>query len=518
MSDPRRPRRPSASLARLGGLRQKRRGRGVWARGMARADAGEQGALGQPVRARPLKIEFIEEYEYNLAIQRHSLYTKPPVRQLGEIQIALPCEKMGPEARADGRRLASHRRDKPPVRYGWLAVSHIAKTDLPQRLARVRPWKSPGFNAFPLTFPLLDEAAEALEDAVEAGRWGWEQLYYRPDSPVPFPFEFSLFLARDSAVPTDPLPPGADTHHRLEAPNGASGLEGALHVQFAFKLRRPPGLKQEECAVTIGRMHINWPVPVVSSELALLGAAAGRLSVDERYRQVVIEGVPARLIWSERGPVRAEVSFRIGIRRPATLQGKREFRGRARVDARGITLSRLRAQYFDAAGYVQSDNCEGNPLISYRSEIHIVWSCVLEESYHGVPLLLERHYTWPAVETVPEPFEEVEASLRERGFEMDAARSLRRAGVEQRWWATRTVDGQPLVLDVLIQQRTRPLHRVSPLVEEGVSPVIVADEMSPTVYDLTLRSYYRGRWEVALEQVQRLEDRLRERLHFRQDS
>ncbi|MGH2541321.1 MAG: hypothetical protein ACRDIB_00900, partial [Ardenticatenaceae bacterium] len=337
--------------------------------------------------------------------------------------------------------------------------------------------------------------------------------------PIPFPYELQLYLARDSAVPVEALPAGAAEDYRLETPTAATGLEWALHVRFFFKLRRGTrgvkGVSDEDCRIAISRMHINWPVPVVTSELELLDVPEGRLWVDQRQRQVVVEKVPARITSEGQGLIRGEVSFRIGIRHPANLQGKRYFKGRARIDVEGVTLSGLRAHFFDAAGHLQQETCDGQPLVHYRTELHTDFEFWLQEPYIGLPILLERRYTWPAVETISDPFEEVDRLLRERGFALDGqpGRCYRLDGLGQRWWATRNVEGQELTLDVLIRQRERSLEIAAPSMQQNVRVA----QPAHTLFDVTVKGYYRGRWEEAMEEVRWLEQRLRQQMDLRRE-
>ncbi len=382
-------------FSRWGGLRRRRRRRGPMARAphlgrpVAEEPREEEAAahgpaLGFPVRARPAKIEFIEEYHYKIKVERNAIHDPQPAKTLGEIQIMLPCDKMGREALADAMRHTARHAGDLPVRYGWLALAHIGKSDLAERLSQVRAWDKPPYQAFPLRFPLLGEGTERLEDQIEAGALGWEQLFYRPDPPLPFPVEFHLFMARDAAVPSEPLPPGASEGYRLPAPNAASGLEWALHVRFSVNLRRPKEVTEENCKISLGRLHINWPVPVVAEQLEWHGPPEARFFVDERYKQVVVEGVPLRMTSEGKGPLRGEISFRIGVRQPATLlRGDRFFKGRFRLDASNIALSRVRALYFDAAGYLQQLNCDDKPLLSYRTEVHGDFEYVLRRQAAG---------------------------------------------------------------------------------------------------------------------------------------
>jgi hypothetical protein len=185
----------------------------------------------------------------------------------------------------------------------------------------------------------------------------------------------------------------------------------------------------------------------------------------------------------------------------------------------GIALSGVRAQYFDAAGYLQNENDKGEPLIHYRTELHAHFVYEVETPYMGLPLLFERRYTWPAFESIPDPCEEVDRLLRDRGFTLDAHpdRCYHEAGLGRRWWATRIMEGQELTLDVLIQQQERPLESIAPLVLEPARAAVVAAPPAHTVYDITLRGYYRGRWEEALNEVHWLEARLRQRVYLRRE-
>ncbi|MGH2542506.1 MAG: hypothetical protein ACRDIB_06910, partial [Ardenticatenaceae bacterium] len=183
-----------AKALSLGAIWRRRRGRGwrAWLRARnplvsmrewLPPGAEDRERLGYPVRARPSRIEIIEEYHSRIKFERHARYQKKPVRIVGEIQISLPCDRMGREAIMDAFQHTAHLAGDIPIRYGWLGLSHVQKTNLPERLREVRPWGEPAYCAFPLVSPLLPAGTERLEDQIEAGAFGWEQLYYCPEPP-----------------------------------------------------------------------------------------------------------------------------------------------------------------------------------------------------------------------------------------------------------------------------------------------------------------------------------------------
>ncbi len=117
---------------------------------------------------------------------------------------------------------------------------------------------------------------------------------------------------------------------------------------------------------------------------------------------------------------------------------------------------------------------------------------------------------------MPKPFAEVEQALRERGFEFNEARGWLAERVGQRWWATREIAGYPLILDVTIEQREPPMFPLAPLTKQA-DRVMMASQPIPKVYEISLRGYYRGAWEEAMEQVRWLEERLHQRLNLRHE-
>lgn len=469
-----------------------------------------------PIRARPSKIEFIEEYHYSMTVRGPSFYSPDPDKTVGEIHIMLPFDQMGQEALADAERHTSSLAGPILGRYGWLALTNTVRTDLERSLASVRPWSKAAFHAFPLVAPLLNGTTQRLEERVEAGWLEEEQLFYTPTAPIPYPLQqFELFTTRDSAVPTDPAPltPG-DQSHQLGTPNGATGQALALHVRLQVTLKRPLGVKEEDVDLRIDRLHINWPQPVVAGQFRLIDAPKdGRLFVDSRYNQVVVEQISIPLTSQGQGPIEGKIAFRIAILQPTTLQDVSEMKGKLKIGVLGMPLSGVRAQYFDAAGYLQTENGAGKPLIQYRTELHAPFVYRIAEDIHHSPALLERRYTWGAGEGTLNPFPAVEEALRERGFVVDPAMSFGSADKKERWWVSRTTEGLPLILDVMLERNEQPLAMRSTM--SSGDRFALTDLPPRTIFTLTIRGYYNGPWEEVAEQMEWLEDRLRQRLHLR---
>lgn len=469
----------------------------------------------QPIRAVPEKIMVVEEYRYTLAIERNALYNQEPDKRVGEIQVDLPFDRMGREALADMERATYAEPGAIDGRYGWLGLTKIVKTDIVERFSTLREWSHPPYSAFPLVFPMLDARTERLENRIEGGRHEREFLYYAPRAPKPFPFTLSLFMARDAAVPSDPRPVGATAAHRLNEPSIATGKEMAIHVHLDFLLRRPSGVTEENSSILLDRFSINWPVPLVASHFTLRDAHPGsRLWVDNRFNQLVVEGVKATFTSTGSGLLRGHLGFRILIKQPAVLQGTREMKGMMKLMIQGIPLSGVRVQYFDAAGYPHNEDGNGKPLTEYRTDIFTNFTYRLADALREPPTLLERHYGWISSESSPNPFHEVQRILEERTFEIDPALSGGDA-THRRWWATRLTDGQPLILDVRMEQRTLPRFPYGSFLAEPKEARTLGESSQRSYCELTIVGYYRGRWDEAVRQIERIEERLRQRLHLR---
>lgn len=471
--------------------------------------------LQQPVRALPEKIMIVEEYRYTLAVARTALYNQEPDKRVGEIQVDLPFDRMGREAMADMGHATRGEAGAITGRYGWLGLTKVVKTDIVERFSAVREWSHAPYSAFPLVFPMLDEQTERLENRIEAGRHEREFLYYTPRAPKPFPFTLSLFMARDAAVPSEPRPAGATPSHRLTEPSIATGKEMAIHVHLDFLIRRPSGVTEETCTILLDRFSINWPVPLVASHFTLRDAPPGsRLWVDHRFNQLVVEGVKATFVSTGSGLLRAHLGFRILIKQPAVLQGTREMKGMMKLMVSGVPLSGVRAQFFDATGYPHNEDGSGKPLVEYRTDIFANFTYRLADALREPPTLLERHYGWISSESSPNPFHEVQRILEERTFEIDPTLS-EAAGNHRRWWATRLTDGQPLILDVRMEQRTLPRFPYGSFAADPKEARTLGESSQRSYCELTIVGYYRGRWEEAVGQIERIEERLRQRLHLR---
>lgn len=469
-----------------------------------------------PVRARPDAIHFFEEYSYKLNFQGHSLYEQQPYKRAGALWLFMPFEHMGPEGRSDAQIGTRYLPGEIEGRIGWLALANLHRSDVATRLASVRPWSEAGRRAFPLQNSLLDERTATIGQQIERGAFQLERLYYTPNEPRPFPLQLTMYLGRDSAVPTEPRPAGAGPAHELGAPSSTTGRELALHVSLRVTLRRPPGTRDEDLDISIFRLHFNWPTNEVASHFELCGTS-GRLSTDGRYRQVVIEGVPLRVVSANRGPVVAEANFRLVIRQPARLElGSQQLRGRLKVNVQGMALSGVQAAFFDAAGYRQAENHAGKPLLNYLTELYADFEYWLNKPTAEPPLLLERRYTWPATHGSLTPAREVETVLRERGFALDEG--LGTSGESAwRWWGERRVEGLPLIVDARLEKIERPLTVMNPLLGDDTEPLRFGEEPARTFYDLTLHAYYRGPWADVAPHVEWLEERLHQRLHLRRE-
>ncbi|MBA3530481.1 MAG: hypothetical protein H0T73_00975, partial [Ardenticatenales bacterium] len=215
------------------------------------------------------------------------------------------------------------------------------------------------------------------------------------------------------------------------------------------------------------------------------------------------------------GPLQAEVMFRIIVLQPTTLQSVKPMRGKLKVGVLGMPLSGVRAQYFDAAGYLWNENHAGKPLINYRTELHAEFEYQPANDLEDFPVLLERRFAWAGNEGVSNPFREVTDTLKERGFTVDPALSNGGADRRQRWWATRVTDGREMVLDIEMERGERPNAILGTVGGDQRDRFAITDSPSRTFYTLTIRAYYPGPWDEVAQQMTWLEERLRQRLYLR---
>ena len=497
---------------------------------MTRVVREEPEAPQRPFRARPSKILFRERYHYTLTIERNTNYKPEPDKTSGLIWIDLPFDQMGAEAIADTKRNSTIEPGEIMGRYGWLGIANIIKTDIHERFPTVRTWHTPFFRTFPLVTPLLDDKMSLLEQRMEAGWHEREFLNYRPATPGPFPFRMNVFMSRGCLVQAAPDLVDPIQEHEIGTPTMISARQMAIHVQIEVNMKAPSDGSEEKSEITLDRFDINWPVPLVPCQFVLKDAPDGKLSVDSRSNRLRVSGIKATMI-SRNGLLRGFIKFRIVVTQPALLEGVEKLTGELRLGGSNTTLSGVHAQYFDVLGQPQNSNSEGKPLLTYMSQVWANFEFRLAEALREPPMLLERRYSWISNESCKNTFSKIKRNLVECRFQFDHVATTN--GNEQesessnqiddkvyvKWRAQRIINGQPLILNVELQKQELPQTLLEPLMGDQKVDSMESMFMNPLTrsqYDLKINAYYRGQWRKATQQLETLEERLRQRLQLRQ--
>ena len=509
---------------------------------IARAFSDEPEGPERPFRARPSMIFIRERYYYSLTIERNTNYNPEPDQASGFMMIDLPFNQMGRDAIADAKRAVTIEPSEVTGRYGWLGFSKVVKTDVHERFPTVRHWPRPYFHAFPLTAPLLDQNMALLEQRIEAGAFEREFLTYTPATPRPFPFRVNLFMSRDCQVQAEPDIIDPVKEQEIVTPTIISGRQMAIHVQIEVKMNGPSDGTGDQSDITLDRFDISWPVPLVPEQFHLKDAPDGTLSVDSRENRLRVSGIKANHL-ARGGFLHGFIKFRIVVKQPSLLQGIDKLKGHFRLKGSNTLLSGMRLQYFDALGYPQNKNSEGKDIFIYASEVWVNFEFRLAEVLRDPPMLLERQYSWISNESCKSAFYKIEQNLRECHFQF--ADPVSTNGHEQKdeedketinkqtnkelnqeankdhakWRVSRILNGQPLIMDVEVQKQDLPRTLLEPLMNDQKVESMDSFFRKPLTrshYDLKINAYYRGQWEKATEQLQTLEDRLRQRLQLRQ--
>ncbi len=496
-------------------------------------------------RARPSMIFIRERYHYSIKIERNTTYNPEPDKTVGLIWVDLPFDQMGEEAIADTKRNSAIEPGEITGRYGWLGFTNVIKTDIHERFPTIRSWPTPYFRAFPMTTSLLDDKMALLEQRIEAG-WHEREFYsFTPATPRPFPFRVNVFMSRDGQVQAAPDPIDPDNQHTIGRTSTISSRQLAIHVQIEAKMKAPPDGTEDKSEITLDRFDINWPVPLVAEQFTLVDAPDGELSVDSRSNRLRVSKIKAKMI-SRKGLLHAFLKFRIIVIQPALLEGVQKMTGELRLGGTNTTLSGMRAQFFDALGYPQNTNPAGKSLFTYKSEIWSNFEFQIAEALREPPILLERSYSWISNESCKSTFSKIQRNLVECRFDFEEVKKPSENGAEHdpeeskghehhnhpddhlehkeyaKWRVRRILNGQPLIVDVLVEKQELPRTLIEPL--RGDQKVDSNDSvnsmfMKPLTrsqYDLKINAYYRGQWRKATEQLETLEERLRQRLQLRQ--
>lgn len=486
----------------------------------------------RPFRARPAMIFMRERYNYSLTIERNSNYNPNPDKAAGLIMINLPFDHMGREAIADAKRNTNVEGNDIIGRYGWLGFSNLIKTDIAERFESVRNWPTPYFHAFPLVAPLLDKTHALLEQRIEAGWFEREFLNYTPATPRPFPFRVNVFMSRDCLVQAKPDLIDPSKEHEIPTPTTISGRQMAIHVQIDAQMKGPPDGSEDKCDITLDRFDIGWPVPLVPDQFVLKDAPDGKLTVDSRSNRLRITGIKANMI-NRKGLLRGFIKFRIVVTQPALLEGVEKLTGEFRLKGSNTMLSGMRAQYFDALGSPQDKNSKGKDIFTYVSEVWVNFDFRLAEALREPPILLERRYSWISNESSTKTFQKIKRNLRECRFYLEDVPSTNghngstpettttneneTADQEHaQWRLERIINGQPMILNVEVNKQELPRTLLEPLMGDQKVDSMFMKPLTRSLYDLKINAYYRGQWEKATQQLETLEDRLRQRLQLRQ--
>jgi hypothetical protein len=455
----------------------------------------------RPVRLMPERIQVWEEYRYSLTAGPSPEYRSTPDKVLGDIQIDLPFDRLSETARADAAAVLAIEPGAVSARYGALGFSRLERTDIPGRFFAS---ESHSHYALPLAVPLVRENEPSIALRSERGDHERQHLYYTPKDPMPFPFTLDVAISEDGAT----LSPTAK-------PSVISNQQRVMHVALEFTMMRPQGVTEQDVKVTLDVFLLFWCAPVAAHHFGFDGPTDAKLNVDARMNQLSVGGAVVPFTSNGRGPLRGRIEFRVLIKDPIAFQHASEVKGVFKLTGHGISMSAMRAEFFNAAGYVEPLAADGEPLVQYRSELYGNFTLPLENASHAAPVALERHLTWFSPESAPEAFPTVRDLLAEENFTQLG--DLQHDPQSYHWLMTRPVDGKPLTLEISLKR-----HDSMQLVElsdtdyhAGRKPAALQQMY---FHDLTLSARYRGDWARAQTVIGRVERRLRDRLNLRRKS
>ncbi len=467
----------------------------------ARGRNAESPLAERPVRLLPERIQVWEEYRYSFTAGSNPEYRPTPDKVLGDIQIDLAFDRLSQNARADAAAVLAIEPGAVSARYGALGFSRLERTDIPARF-----FKSESFShyALPLAVPLVRENEPNIVLRSERGDHERQHLFYTPKDPIPFPFTLDMAISADGATLSPSTRPGL-----------ISNQQRVLHVALEFTMMRPHGVKEEDVSVTLDVFLLFWCAPVAAHQFGFEGPADAKLNVDARMNQVSVGGAVVPFISSGRGPLRGRIEFRILVRDPIAFQHANDVKGVFKLTGHGISMSAMRVEFFNAAGYIETTASDGQPLVQYRSELYGNFALPLDNATHAAPVVLERRITWFSPESALPAYPTVRDLLLEENFSQIS--ELQHDPQNFHWVMTRPVDGKPLTLDIALKR-----HDSMQLVEMtdtefqgGRKPAALQQMYS---HDLTLSARYRGDWKHVQTVMRRIEQRLRDRLNLRRKS
>jgi hypothetical protein len=466
--------------------------------GRVRGNPADAPVVERPVRLLPERIQVWEEYRYSFTAGPNPEYRPTPDKVAGDIQIDLPFDRLNDTARADAAAVLAVEPGAVAARYGALGFSRLERTDIPDRF-----FESESFSHYtlPLTVPLVRENEPHVVLRSERGDHERHHLYYTPKDPVPFPFTLDMAMSADGATLNDSTKPGI-----------LSNQQRVLHVALEFTMMRPHGVTEADVKVTLDVFLLFWCAPVAAHQFMLDGPADATLNVDARMNQVSVGGATVPFISTGRGPLRGRIEFRILVKDPIALQQANEVKGVFKLTGHGISMSAMRTEFFNAAGYVEPLSADGSPLVHYRSELYGNFTLPLETSTHAAPVALERHLTWFSPESAPDAYPTIRDLLIEENFTQEGALHPDPQGYQ--WTMVRQVDGKPLTLAIGLKRRDS-MQLVELTDTDGQAGRKPAALQQMYYHDLTLTARYRGEWERLQTVIARIERRMRDRLHLR---
>lgn len=452
----------------------------------------------RPVRLLPERIQVWEEYRYSFTAGPNPEYRSTPDKVLGDIQIDVPFDRLTEAARADATAVLGVEPGAVTARYGALGFSRLERTDIPDRF-----FESESFSHYtlPLTVPFVRQNESNIVLRSERGDHERQHLYYTPKDPVPFPFTLDMAMSTDGATLNDTTRPGT-----------ISNQQRVLHVALEFTMMRPHGVTEADVRVSLDVFLLFWSAPVAAHQFGFDGPDDAKLNVDARMNQVSVGGAVVPFISTGRGPLRGRLEFRILVKDPIALQQANEIKGVFKLTGHGISMSAMRVEFFNAAGYVEPTGVDGQPLVQYRSEMYGNFTLPLENATLTAPLALERHLTWFSPESAPDAYPTVRDLLTEENFVQDGG--LQHDPQSYQWTMTRQVDGKPLTLAIALKRRDsmQLVELTDTDAHAGRKPAALQQMY---YHDLTLTARYRGEWARLQTVMTRVERRLRDRLHLR---
>jgi hypothetical protein len=277
-------------------------------------------------------------------------------------------------------------------------------------------------------------------------------------------------------------------------------------------MMRPPRVLEQNVKLTLDVFMLFWCAPVAPHHFGLDGPPGATLNVDARMNALSVGGATIPFTSDGRGLLRGAIEFRILVKEPVDFLRAEEVKGLFKVTGHGITMSAMRAEFFDAAGYVEARNDEGEPMVEYKSELYGNFTLPLEQATQAAPVALERRLTWFSPESAPDAFPVVRELLLDEGFAHLGQPDHEPNRVQ--WTVSRDVDGKPLVVAVTLRRResVQVVAISDTELESGRKPAALRQMY---YYDLTLSGRYRGEWARAQAIIGRVERRLRDRLHLR---